>query len=176
MRADIHDGREHTLQSQAGYIDARPHRQDRRNLLHRTAGPYIGVKTGKSRNEQMFSGLPPQSRKAHGCDFEAAWQVGGPPNSWQCCAPAIAFAAGDNIEDETHVHILANEPLLDAAAQTTQAQRHDGRQLWMDSDIAFRRVERDLYLKVYRRTVGHGDQLITFLLEPHSRPRQHGRG
>src|SRR5947207_14189807 len=44
MRADIHEGPEHMLQSQAGYIDARPHRQDRRNLLHRTAGPYIGVK------------------------------------------------------------------------------------------------------------------------------------
>ena len=43
MRADTHDGREHMLQSQAGYIDARPHRQDRRNLLHRTAGPYIRV-------------------------------------------------------------------------------------------------------------------------------------
>jgi hypothetical protein len=29
MRADIHDGSEHhTLQSEAGYIDARPHRQD----------------------------------------------------------------------------------------------------------------------------------------------------
>src|SRR5438445_8319212 len=25
MRADIHDGREHMLQSEAGYIDARPH-------------------------------------------------------------------------------------------------------------------------------------------------------
>jgi len=45
MRADIHEGREHMLQSEAGYIDARPHRQDRRNLLHRTAGPYIRVKT-----------------------------------------------------------------------------------------------------------------------------------
>jgi hypothetical protein len=44
MRADIHDGREHMLQSEAGYIDARPHRQDRRNLLHRTAGPYIRVR------------------------------------------------------------------------------------------------------------------------------------
>jgi len=43
MRADIHDGREHMLQSEAGYIDARPHRQDRRNLLYRTAGPYIWV-------------------------------------------------------------------------------------------------------------------------------------
>jgi hypothetical protein len=45
MRADIHDGREHMLQSEAGYIDARPHHRNRRNLLHRTAGPYIGVKT-----------------------------------------------------------------------------------------------------------------------------------
>ena len=42
-RADIHDGREHMLQSEAGYIDARPHRQDRGNLLHRTAGPYKRV-------------------------------------------------------------------------------------------------------------------------------------
>jgi hypothetical protein len=41
MRADIHDGREQMLQSEAGYIDARPHHQDRQNLLHRTAGPYI---------------------------------------------------------------------------------------------------------------------------------------
>jgi hypothetical protein len=45
MRADIHDGREHMLQSEAGYIDARPHHQDRQNLLHRTAGPYIRVKS-----------------------------------------------------------------------------------------------------------------------------------
>ena len=43
MRADIHDGPEQTLQSEAGYSNARPHRQDRRNLLHRTAGPYIRV-------------------------------------------------------------------------------------------------------------------------------------
>src|SRR5262249_5788853 len=31
------------LQSETGYIDARPHPPDRRNLLHRTAGPYIRV-------------------------------------------------------------------------------------------------------------------------------------
>src|SRR5215475_9408023 len=43
MRADIHDGPEHKVQSEAGYIDARPHRQDRGNLLHRTAGPYNRV-------------------------------------------------------------------------------------------------------------------------------------
>jgi len=44
MRADIHDGPEHnTLQSEAGYIDARPHLPGWRNLLQRTAGPYIRV-------------------------------------------------------------------------------------------------------------------------------------
>jgi hypothetical protein len=39
MRADIHDGSEHnTLQSEAGYIDARPHiRQSDETLLQRTA-------------------------------------------------------------------------------------------------------------------------------------------
>jgi hypothetical protein len=43
-RADIHDGPEHkTLQSEAGYIDARPNRQIDENLLRRTAGPYIRV-------------------------------------------------------------------------------------------------------------------------------------
>src|SRR5437660_872790 len=55
MRADIHDGPEQTLQSEAGYSNARPHRQDRRNLLHRTAGPYSRVMTGKAQNEHMFS-------------------------------------------------------------------------------------------------------------------------
>jgi hypothetical protein len=49
MRADIHDGPElDSLQSEAGYIDARPHiRQLDENLLQRTAGPYIGVKLSK---------------------------------------------------------------------------------------------------------------------------------
>jgi hypothetical protein len=31
------------LQSETGYIDARPHQPDRRIFLHRTAGPYIWV-------------------------------------------------------------------------------------------------------------------------------------
>ncbi len=44
MRADIHDGPERTLQSEAGYIDARPYCRIDENLLHRTAGPYIWVK------------------------------------------------------------------------------------------------------------------------------------
>src|SRR6516162_5304713 len=33
MRADIHDGSEHTLQSEAGYIDARPHQPESRKPL-----------------------------------------------------------------------------------------------------------------------------------------------
>src|SRR5215470_9716905 len=45
-RADIHNGREHMLQSEAGYIGARPHPPDRRTLLQRTAGPYNWVKIG----------------------------------------------------------------------------------------------------------------------------------
>src|SRR6266581_1185649 len=43
MRADIHDGPEHMLQSEAGYIDARPLTPARQNLLQRTAGPYMWV-------------------------------------------------------------------------------------------------------------------------------------
>jgi hypothetical protein len=45
MRADIHDGPEQTLQSEAGYSNASPHHQVDENLLHRTAGPYSRVKT-----------------------------------------------------------------------------------------------------------------------------------
>src|SRR5215831_13904444 len=37
-------GSHNKLQSETGYIDARSHPPDRRNLLHRTAGPYIGSK------------------------------------------------------------------------------------------------------------------------------------
>jgi len=44
MRADIHDGPEQTLQSEAGYSNARPRQPSRRNLLQRTAGPYTWVK------------------------------------------------------------------------------------------------------------------------------------
>src|SRR6202022_3434908 len=58
MRADIHDGPEHMLQSEAGYIDARPLTPARRNHLQRTAGPYMWVKTGKAQCEHMFSALP----------------------------------------------------------------------------------------------------------------------
>ena len=55
MRADIHDGPEHKpLQSEAGYIDARPHsRQIDENLLQRTAGPYIRVTLGKAQSDSL---------------------------------------------------------------------------------------------------------------------------
>src|SRR4030095_9576026 len=42
-------------------IDARPHLPDRRNLLHRTAGPYIRVKMRRTQIEQMWSALAPIS-------------------------------------------------------------------------------------------------------------------
>src|SRR5256885_7413806 len=48
MRADIHDGPEQMLQSEAGYSNARPHQPGRRNLLHRTAGPYSWVNSGSA--------------------------------------------------------------------------------------------------------------------------------
>src|SRR5262245_48098363 len=43
------------LQSETGYIDARPHSPDRGNLLQRTAGPYIWVKLGP---QPMFAARP----------------------------------------------------------------------------------------------------------------------
>ena len=43
------------LQSEAGYIDARPYRQDRGNLLHRKAEPYIGVINRSSRHKAFSS-------------------------------------------------------------------------------------------------------------------------
>jgi hypothetical protein len=53
MRADIHDGPERTLQAEAGYIDARPYCRIAKNLLHRTAGPYIWVKMRRTQCEQI---------------------------------------------------------------------------------------------------------------------------
>jgi hypothetical protein len=51
MRADIHDGPEHMLQTETEYIDARPHQPaSTKSLLHRAAGPYIRV---KNTNRQM---------------------------------------------------------------------------------------------------------------------------
>src|SRR6266702_6867333 len=57
MRADIHDGPEHMLQSDAGYIDARPLTPARQNLLQRTAGPYIRVKRRHDGLNQVLRSL-----------------------------------------------------------------------------------------------------------------------
>src|SRR6266404_2778237 len=46
------------LQLETGYIDARPLTTRSTNLLQRTAGPYIWVKTGKAQCEHIFSALP----------------------------------------------------------------------------------------------------------------------
>src|SRR6266567_9619666 len=56
MRADIHDGPEHMLQSEAGYIDARPLTPARQNLLQRTAGPYIRVMSRHRSKQRYLSG------------------------------------------------------------------------------------------------------------------------
>jgi hypothetical protein len=62
LRADIHDGPEHTLQAEAGYIDARPLSAGiDENLLQRTAGPYIGVKLRRTQCEHMFFRVAPDN-------------------------------------------------------------------------------------------------------------------
>src|ERR1700730_12572054 len=66
MRADIHDGPEHMLQSEAGYIDARPLTPARQNLLQRTAGPYIGSKGEKLSPNTCFP-LRLRQRTCGGC-------------------------------------------------------------------------------------------------------------
>src|SRR6476469_223566 len=45
------------LQSETGYIDARPHPPDRRNLLQRTAGPYIGSCVDGAHGSRYFFGF-----------------------------------------------------------------------------------------------------------------------
>jgi hypothetical protein len=66
MRADIHDGPEHTLQAEAGYIDARPLSAGiDESLLQRAAGPYIWVKLRRTQREQMSSLLPLKADIAH---------------------------------------------------------------------------------------------------------------
>src|SRR5258708_18436079 len=74
MRADIHDGPEHMLQSEAGYIDVRPLTPARQNLLQRTAGPYIRVKVRRTQHEHMFSGLPLKADIAR-----CSWHVANVP-------------------------------------------------------------------------------------------------
>jgi len=58
MRADIHDGSEHTLQSEAGYIDARPHQPELRKPL---ASHGRTIHQGQNENPPFLSlcQLPP---------------------------------------------------------------------------------------------------------------------
>jgi hypothetical protein len=53
MRADIHDGREHdTLQSEAGYIDARPHTARSTNPLATHGRTIHRAKSGREQMQQ----------------------------------------------------------------------------------------------------------------------------
>src|SRR6266700_3710909 len=81
MRADIHDGPEHMIQSEAGYIDARPLTPARQNLLQRTAGPYMRVTSGPIRQvcPQILSTLlHPQSRSTAPQRYLANCRLVGP--------------------------------------------------------------------------------------------------
>ena len=63
MRADIHDGPEQTLQSEAGCSNARPHHQLGEICLHRTAGPYRWVNIGHSALSALAPGQPVSMRR-----------------------------------------------------------------------------------------------------------------
>src|SRR6059058_2854630 len=81
MRADIHDGPEHnTLQSEAGYIDARPHLPGRRNLLQRAAGPYTPLwhtRNGHRPARLTFRAVDSDRHKPLGWHFvKARWRCG----------------------------------------------------------------------------------------------------
>jgi hypothetical protein len=76
MRADIHDGPEQPLQSEAGYIDARPQRrQIDEILLRRTAGPYIWGQKRRSGRLASAAGVaqipdPPAGQVGESCGPE----------------------------------------------------------------------------------------------------------
>jgi hypothetical protein len=57
MRADIHDGPEHMLQSETEYIDARPYQPASTKASCTARRTIHWVKGGKVQTEQMFSGL-----------------------------------------------------------------------------------------------------------------------
>jgi hypothetical protein len=80
MRADIHDGPEHTLQSEAGYIDARPYLPDRRKPLA-THGRTIhwGQEPGHGHFDMPTRATPAESlnpdRFAGRQDYEVAYEA-----------------------------------------------------------------------------------------------------
>jgi hypothetical protein len=50
---------------------------------------------------------------------------------------AVAFALGEAIKLQHHIDIIGQQQRLDLAAQTAQAERHDGRpQLGCSGDVA----------------------------------------
>src|SRR5258708_8563171 len=59
MRADIHDGPEHMLQSETEYIDARPLNASSTKPLATHGRIIHWVKLRNTRNEQIFSALLP---------------------------------------------------------------------------------------------------------------------
>jgi hypothetical protein len=87
MRADIHGGPEHTLQSEAGYIYARPKsRQIDETLLRRTAGPYKLVK----------SAVPPDrpARQEYPNDQTRRPAETASPSVTATCAPPLPLLTG----------------------------------------------------------------------------------
>jgi hypothetical protein len=56
------------LQSEAGYIDARPLTTRSTNLLQRKAGPYIRVTGRRVRSEQMWAGYDPSPEARMRCN------------------------------------------------------------------------------------------------------------
>src|SRR5215472_13194438 len=67
MRADPMMARSTALQAEAAYIDARPYLPDRRNHLHRTAGPYIESKCEETQREQISSAVPHRADLNEAC-------------------------------------------------------------------------------------------------------------
>jgi hypothetical protein len=122
MRADIHDGPEQTLQSEAGYSNARPHQPGRRNLLHRTAGPYSWVNSA----DFVMSALRPlmlQERR----------QSGHRRTSHLCQLPTFC-RRGAVLPDE--------QPQPDDSSYPTQhascVERRDSTQQWRTSRRSLR--------------------------------------
>jgi hypothetical protein len=53
---------------------------------------------------------------------------------------AVAFALGETVKLQHHIDIIGQQQRLDLAAQTAQAERHDGRpQLGCAGDVALHR-------------------------------------
>ena len=52
---------------------------------------------------------------------------------------AVAFALGETVELQHHADVIGQQRDLDPAAQTVQAERHDGRARWRRSRAARRR-------------------------------------